>query len=109
MEQIEQMNMVELEEHYRQLEQQIQQMNMEDMTEQDRQALKEHQEIQKFYTDVAESLAFVSQSAGVVMENGDTEIKSIMPQEQYGELLSTLSNGSDKNFMELVLAENLYS
>ena len=107
MEQFEQMNMVELEEHYRQLEQQIQQMNMEDMTEQDRQALKEHQEIQKFYTDVAESLAFVSQSAGVVMENGDTEIKSIMPQEQYGELLSTLSNGSDRNFMELVLAEKV--
>lgn len=101
------MTLEELEEQYRQLEQEIQQIDFEKMTEQDRQKLKEYQEIKNFYTDVANSLAFVSQSAGMVINAGSMEIKSIIQPEEYGELLNTLSNDREKAFMQLVQAEKV--
>lgn len=100
-------NLEELEERYRELQQKMQEMDFENLTEQDRKDLQEQQEIRQFYTDTAASLAFVAASAGMVEnEKGGTEIRSIMDSEQYGHLLNGL-NGRDTIFVELLQAEKV--
>lgn len=105
MENMDNMLITELEEHYRQLEQQIQQMEAENMTEQEELAFEEYQEIRKFYTDVANSLGFVSQSAELTMNDGNMEIGSMLKPEEYGQLLTTLSTGRNPEFEQFLQME----
>lgn len=105
MENMDNMLITELEEHYRQLEQQIQQMEAENMTEQEELAFEEYQEIRKFYTDVANSLGFVSQSAELTMNDGEMEIGSMLKPEEYGQLLTTLSTGRNPEFEQFLQME----
>lgn len=98
--------MEELEERYRELQQRMQETNFENLTEQDRKDLQEYQEIRKFYTDAAQSLAFVAMSAGI-KENSNGNILSVMDSEQYARLRNALTNGNDVHFVALLQAEKI--
>lgn len=104
---LEDLSMKELEEHYRQLQQEIHQIDFENMTEKDRQLLNEQKEIKEFYTDVSDSLAFVSQTAEMTMENGELEIHSMLKPEEYGKLLDTLSDNRNEDFEKFLMQEKI--
>ncbi len=104
---LEDLSMKELEEHYRQLQQEIHQIDFENMTEKDRQLLNEQKEIKEFYTDVSDSLAFVSQTAEMTMENGELEIHSMLEPEEYGKLLDTLSDNRNEDFEKFLMQEKI--
>jgi len=105
--QLDDLSMKELEEHYRQLQQEIHQIDFENMTEKDRQLLKEQKEIKEFYTDISDSLAFVSQSAEMTLEKGELEIHSMLKPEEYGKLLDTLSDNRNEDFEKFLLQEKI--
>ena len=64
-------------------------------------------EIKEFYTDVSDSLAFVSQTAEMTMENGELEIHSMLEPEEYGKLLDTLSDNRNEDFEKFLMQEKI--
>jgi len=104
---LEDLSMKQLEEHYRQLQQEMHQIDFDNMTDKDRQLLKEQREIKEFYTDVSDSLAFVSQSAEMTLENGELEIHSMLEPQEYGKLLDTLSDNRNEDFEKFLVQEKI--
>ncbi len=105
--QFEAITMNQLEEHYKQLQQEIYRIDFEQMSEKDRQLLKEQKEIREFYTEVSDSLAFVSQTAEMTMGKDEMEIHSMLPPEEYGKLLNTLSDNRSEDFEKFLMQEKI--
>lgn len=93
-------------ERYNEIEKEIRKMNFQNLSERDREILNEYAEMKNFFTDIAHSVDFISNSMTSILEtDGSIKTESMISVMQYAQNITDLTNGLDKNFMQTIQQE----